>query len=210
MTGTPQKGIGIDAYGNQTIDPTANVIALVKADKERGDDLRTLQSLYIQSEINRLGEIVKRVEEASRLRSDHSAEITKLHQHHDTAIHRMEQEKAAALRSIDELSRVTEANRNQQAVNELARQTTNIREALASQMADSMAEVNKRLSAVELQQSEGRGKQTVADPMMVQLVEEVKALRGTSAQGSKNLINYVSIGITILLGLWLIADRIAK
>jgi ABC-type Na+ efflux pump permease subunit len=202
------RGIGVDAFGGSVIDPTKNVLDLTAAANKRQDDLWDIRALYIGAEIRRLEEIVRRVEETSKLRSDFSAQMTDVHQHHDTSIHRMEQEKIAALRSIDEMVRITEANRNLQAVNELARQTTNIREALASQMADSMAEVNKRLSAVELQQSEGRGKQTVADPMMVQLVEEVKALRGTSAQGSKNLIGYVSIGLSILIGLLVLADKI--
>ena len=185
---TQQAGLGVDASGGPVIDPSENVKALNEAGHKRQDDLWIVRDLYIGSEIRRLEEIVRRVEETSSLRSLHSAEITQLHQGHDTAIHRMEQERGAALRSVDEMVRVTEANRNLQAVTALAAQTTNIKDALASSMADSFAELNKRVSAVELQQSEGRGSSKVADPMMAEMLSEFKTLRlsivGQQNQGS--------------------------
>jgi hypothetical protein len=65
----------------------------------------------------------------------------------------------------------------------------------ANQRAQDQAETNKRLSAVELALSEGKGKQTLSDPATERLIAEVAALRQQQAQGSGK-----SIGMNQLWG----------
>jgi hypothetical protein len=63
-------GHGIDRFGGAVIDPTENVVALVKANKERDDDLRKLIDRSVHSEIKHLRAEVK-------LRSKHQSQMAR-------------------------------------------------------------------------------------------------------------------------------------
>jgi len=53
--GTP--GAAVDAVGRPVLDPTANVLALVKAANERRDDLSTLGALLTEAQIRRVEDL---------------------------------------------------------------------------------------------------------------------------------------------------------
>ena len=169
-------GLGIDATGGPVIDPTANVISLVQANKESADALRDMHDRCITAEIGQVRETVKWLEK-----------VSEIHQTHDREIHRMEQEKLAAFRASDEAARLTEADRTLAAVQLVARSAettaqdirnvlTNTATTLAERDAARDREYNNRIAALEKANYEGAGKQAVVDPMMERLVDKIEML----------------------------------
>src|SRR6185312_10506454 len=75
MTKEPRQGIGVDAFGGQTIDPTKNVLDLVAAGAQRADDLRELNDKRIDAEIRVLAEKLNGIEMRMVLRSDFAKEL---------------------------------------------------------------------------------------------------------------------------------------
>lgn len=223
--------MGVDAGGGPVIDPTENVIALTEAANKRQDDLRQLNNQRIDATIQVLAEkmagldksLTEKVEGLEKrliLRAEHSQDVRKL-----------ETERVNAIRQVDVLAQNTAAERALVAIQTLAQQTTAERETLrnlvttsaatlATQNAQDLARINEAISALQKSSYEGAGKQAVADPMMAEMVTELKALRLSvvgqqsqttgQGQGQKNIVTYISVGISILLGLLLLADRFGK
>jgi len=197
-------GLGVDATGAPVIDPTANVIALVQANKESADALNTMRDRYVDAEIRVVRETVKWIEK-----------LADVHQRHDATVHQMEQDKLAAFRANDEMARLTEAARTQAAVDLVARaaETTanDIRAVLrdtASALAERDAardrENNNRMAALEKARYEDAGKQAVADPMLIEMREDQKKLivaltnMGGKTEGAKSLWFIIAAVIAVL------------
>jgi hypothetical protein len=198
-----RAGLGVDASGEPVIDPTKNVIALTEAANKRQDDLRRLTRELYDRDIAHLKEIVG------------------LHSHYQDRVSQAEQGRIDSIRQVDREEVKQMRLEAQSAIKALADTTLTMADTLRNQnqatattlaksQQDQWSEMNKRLSALELGSSEGRGQKTVETPLIAELVQEVKALRGTSSQGSKNMVGYISIGLSILLGLLLLADRVSK
>src|SRR6185503_1897568 len=169
-------GLGVDAFGGSVIDPSKNVRQLAKHDSIRQDDLRKAERRYVGSEI-------ARVREVANLKADHVKEITVIHQVHDYALHKAEAGRLDALRSNDrEDLRVLAAATTAKA-EALQVQVAASAKALADTFQQQMSDVIKRLSALELSSSEGKGKATVESPMMAEMVSELKALRREQSVG---------------------------
>jgi hypothetical protein len=171
---TAQPGIGLDASGGPLIDPTANVIALNEAGNIRQDDLRRETNRRIDSELRHLKAIVK------------------IHARHQKSLRKAESQRLDSIRQVDREDVNKTAAQALSAIATLATATTTTAETLrgqvattaqaaATSLANSMGEVNKRLSALELSSSEGRGKATVESPMMAEMVAEIKAMRREQA-----------------------------
>lgn len=170
-------GLAVDAHGGAVIDPTENVIALSEGQNKRQDDLRALERELFDRDIAHVKEL---------------ASVRALHQQ------QLDQKESGRLDSIRQVDReeVTKAALSaQQAIATLAISTSTVAETLrAQQEAKGLAaearqaafagEVGKRLSAVELALSEGKGKQAVADPMMAELVSEMRILTAQRAAES--------------------------
>jgi len=163
-------GLGVDAYGGAVIDPTENVKALNEASHKRQDDLREMYNRFIEAEIRRLEETVRRVEQIADLRAEHSRDVSMIHHSHDREIHKMEQDKLAAFRASDEMARITEANRSLAAIQVVERTLNSTATALASQNAENNVEVNRRLAALEKSSYEGAGKGTGAKSTVTYVV----------------------------------------
>jgi len=105
----------------------------------------------------------------------------------------------------------TLASQNQSTAETLRNQVAQTAEALRNQVATTqqasqntfnttVAELNKRISQLELSSSEGKGKQTLADPMMMELVSEMKAtnkamaIGGGKDQGMSQILGWI-VGI---------------
>lgn len=200
MTDMREKPFG----GELTIDPTENVKALALASAERQDDLRELNDRRIDAEIRIQTARLDGLENRMIMRADHAKEIRLLETARLDSIRQVDREEVAktamaANRAIETLATAASVT-----AETLRNQVASTTKAQADTHAASMAEVNKRLTAVELVQSEGRGKQTVADPMMTELVAEMKALRisgasqGGQSQGAKSLWLIIA-GILALL-----------
>lgn len=183
---TQARGIGVDAGGGPVIDPTANVIALVEANKLSADTLREMHNRYLEARLGTVSETVKWLEK-----------LSDVHQRHDREIHTMEQAKLAAFRQSDEAARITEAERTLAAVQLVARaaETTanDIRavlnttaQTLASANAARDLEFNNRISALEKSSYEGAGKGT----------------------GAKSTVTYVVIAVGLLVSLITIGSTI--
>ena len=200
-------GLGVDAHGGPVIDPTTNVIALTDAANLRQDDLR-------KAEARRVDELrtaeSRRVDEQAALRARYEEKLSVA-----------EAKRIDAIRAVDVNAVAVASQRQADQATVLANQVVQSAEALRALVATTAAAqqqasqqitgaLSDRITQLEKSSYEGAGKQAVADPAMTQLVNEVKALRGTSAQGSKNLVGYISIGLSILLGLILLADKFGK
>lgn len=163
------SGLPIDFAGGPTIDPTENVKDLSEALSRRQDDLRDINNQYILQR-------VIAVEEVAKLRAEHAKEINELNN-----------DRLEKIRAVDNLNATRSEERAGEGIKALAVQTAAIAEAgrttaantaaqIATQLTTLFAESNKRLSALELAMSEGRGKQAVADPQMERLALMVEQL----------------------------------
>jgi hypothetical protein len=185
-------GIGVDYEGGPVIDPTSNVIALNDAANKRQDDLREANNKYLDAEFRRL-------EQTATLRAEHAKEIGAL-----------ESNRLNAIRQVDVLAVNTAYDRAAATIQTLAVTTTanaeNLRNALnttaatiAAQWANTVAGITERLAALEMSSYEGKGKQSFADPMMAELVAEMKNLREVRATGAGK-IEGISASWGVLLG----------
>jgi hypothetical protein len=207
-------GLGVDSTGGPVIDPTANVIALTEAAVKRQDDLReaseNLNALQIacQKEIGDLRE--KHSEVIRVLQAQHLAELGKAESERLNAIRQVDREEGAKT-AAQLLSAVTTlATQNQSTAETLRNQVAQTAETLRNQVATTqmasqntfnttVTEFNKRISQLELSSSEGKGRQTLSDPAMEQLVAEMRSLSASRAGSSGR-----TEGIERLIG-WLVA-----
>jgi hypothetical protein len=163
------SGLPVDFVGGPTVDPTENVKDLSQALSERQDDLREINNLYLLQR-------VIAVEEVAKIRAKHAKEINQLNN-----------DRLEKIRQVDNLNAQRSEERAGEGIKALATQTASIAEAsrttaantaaqIATQLTTLFAESNKRISALELSSSEGRGKQAVADPQMERLAGMVEKL----------------------------------
>jgi hypothetical protein len=162
-------------------DPTENVQALSEAANKRQDDLREANNRLTESEIKRVDE-----------RITHADKMAELRERHFQKMRTAETARLDSIRQVDVTAVRTEADRALAAIQTLAATTAtnaeNLRNALtttaatiAKQTADSFTQVIERIAALEKSSYEGVGKQRLADPQMIDLLAEVKALRESGA-----------------------------
>ena len=194
--GRGQPGLGIDSFGGQVIDPTANVLALVEAAVARQDDLRKADAMLQNARIQGLADLVK--QQAT----------------HQKKSNKQESQRLNAIRQVDVLAVNTSAAQSLQAIQALAATTTtnaeNLRNALtatastiATQTAATVSAITDRLAALEKSSYEGKGKEAVSDPQLLELVASVKALSSARSEGtgSKDLSRYVTNLLGLIVGL---------
>lgn len=166
------NGLGVDASGGPVIDPTENVVALSEAATKRQDDLRELTVKMFQAEVNHLHDMTS-------LRAEHAKEIGA-----------MEANRLNSIRQVDVLAVSTTAAQAQTAIQTLAATTAasaeTLRNALATtaqtvanQLTATTARIEERISGLEKSSYTGAGRSSATDPMMEQLIGEVRALRGS-------------------------------
>lgn len=185
--------------GNTSTDPSLNVLALVDAANRRQDDLRAA------------------AKELSDAEHRHSKEICDLMAKHQASLDQKESERLDSIRRVDREDVNKTASAALDAIRTLATTTATTAETLRSQVATvaeaatnqraiDTAETNKRVSALELALSEGKGKQAFSDPMMEKLVSRMDTLlqqNSTSAgktSGSSAMWAYVVGAIGALIG----------
>ena len=162
-------GMATDSSGGPVVDPTANVIALNDAANRRQDDLREANNRWIIAEIQQLKELL-------RAQAEHAKELAE-----------KESSRLDSIRQVDEVTKTAAQAQNSLAISTLAKQTTDIATTLSTQVQTTaqaaearrqadMAEVTKRVSALELALSASVGKSTVADPALIELAAAVKTL----------------------------------
>ena len=186
--GGKQPGPGVDAQGNPVFDPTANVISLVEAESRRQDDLRAAAKEL--SDVKNA-----HVKEIGDLRAVFQKQISDMRERHAEALRKAEADRLDSIRQVDREDVNKTAAQALSAIQTLASTTNTTAETLRTQVATTAqatattltnitGEINKRLSALELSSSEGKGKQTVADPMLENLYKEMRSLNESRAGGA--------------------------
>jgi gamma-glutamylcysteine synthetase len=214
--GKGARGLGVDIYGGQVVDPTANVIALTEAEAKRQDDLREANEKLQKSENTRLEAYVAHAEFIGDLRAKHQKEFADARDRHILEMRTAEAARLDSIRQVDVTAVKTEADRAQAAIATLAATTStnaeNLRNALnataatiAKSTSDTFAQVTERLAALEKASYESVGKQRIADPMIAELTAEVKALRevGQQTTGTKTGVSKTLGAIVGAIGLFL-------
>lgn len=182
------NGHAVDGAGNTVADPSLNVGALVEAEGRRQDDLRI-------AEARRQDDLRLAAKELADINNLHAKEIAVLRDAHSTAMAVKESGRVDSLRQGDreETTRATVAA--QANISALANTTTTLADTLRNQVASTAAaaesrssayqgDVGKRLTAVELSLSEGKGKQQVSDPAMERLTVLVERLASAQQLGA--------------------------
>ena len=198
----------MDASGNPVVDPTANVLDALEAGSRRQDDLRDATNKYLDARIDS-------IEQKAILRAEHAKELREQESRHNDALRRAESARLDSIRQVDREDVSKTAAQVLNSVQTLASTAGTTAETLRNQVATTAAqasaqrtadstEFNKRLSAVELALSEGKGKQTVADPQMERLANMVEKLASARDTGTGKSEGISMVGALIMGGASLI------
>ena len=173
----------------KNIDPTANVIELVRTSISRLDDLRKADREIIEEKVTHTREMM-------RLRAEHQQEL-------DIAeARRLDSNRNVDIQAVN-LAYERAVGQATVLANQLAQTTDSLRN-LVSQSSFALAE---RITVLEKSSYVGSGKSEVADPMLRKLVEEIQSLREGNrerrgkSEGASNLWGFVVGGIGALVGL---------
>jgi hypothetical protein len=205
-----RPGIGVDAGGGSTIDPTKNVLDLVEASIRRQDDLRRVVEELLKSEL-------QNVNSKSEMRSVQDRELlraaterldseAKLRAEFSQAIAATEKARVDAIRQVDKaavdqagtVATQTAANlakTQTESAAVLSAQVNTSAEALRNLVATTAAESNRniqqqfsalgaRVAALEQGSAQGVGERKFTDPAVAALVEEVRKLGRAQADSA--------------------------
>lgn len=209
------EGPAVDRAGVPVVDPSKNVLDLVKASIERIDDMRDLTLKYVEAEI-------ANVKEMATLRAEHTKAMGESETSRVNAVRQVDVNNSAAttaqqLAAIQALAVVQTANADKlnntlnTTAATLAKQTTDLATTMATQTAASFAAITERLAGLERSMYEGKGKGSVEDPIRLDMLAEIKALRNArstttgSGEGmSKLLAIMLGVGGIIIAAVTLI------
>jgi hypothetical protein len=159
-----RDGLPVDRAGGPTFDPTANTHDLNEASSQRQDDLRVASDKFNAAAIVNLTTI-------NQIHIGYLKEIGGIHEHYAAQLRESEADRLDSIRQVDREEVNKTAGQAQTAITTLANQTNVLAETLRNQVATTAqqanqqraidnAEVNKRVSALELSSSAGKGKET--------------------------------------------------
>jgi len=198
------SGLGVDASGAPVVDPTANVLSLVQAAVERLNDMRDAENRR-QDDLREAES--RRINEQSFLRAEYQEKLTLA-----------ESKRIDAIRAVDVGAVAIASERAAQQATVLASQVAGSAETLralvattAQTVAASLAAVSgqliERISALEKSSYVGSGRQAISDPMLSELVAEMRSLRENGKSnagmrtGSASMWGYIVGGIGAILGM---------
>lgn len=217
---TKQPGVAVDAAGGAVIDPTANVTALNEASNLRQDDLRDANHALTRAQIKSLRALIKlRAEHAKEINEAESRRVDEqlaLRAEYAERLEVAEAKRIDAIRAVDVNAVAVASQRASDQATVLATQVQQSAEALRALVATTAATVaqsqqqlattlSTRLTTLEQSQYEGKGKQAYTDPVMAELIAEMKSLRqsrseGTGkSEGSTVAWGYIAAGFGFLL-----------
>lgn len=209
--GGSSSGPSVDRAGTPVVDPTPNVKDLAESYSKRQDDLREKDK-----EISDIKHV--HMKELAALRAEHNATVGTLREAHQDKVSNKEAARIDSIRQVDREEVAKTAVAANLAITTLAKQTSDLQQSLAKQVSDTAAaqetrnsaqysEINKRISTLELNQSEGRGKTSVVDPQMDKLTMMVETMSRNQASGSgahqatKDYTAWIFAAFGALLGL---------
>jgi hypothetical protein len=181
-------GLPVDARGGPTIDPTANVIALVEANAKAAAALREADTKFNDAE------------------SLHSKELADLRARHAEILRQSDLIAAQRTREVDVLAGKASAealatavqtlantsDRNAETLRNLvnataatmAKQTSDQAAALSAQTDSLVKDINARIAELQKSIFTGVGKSSVSDPALERLTAVVEALAAAQATGA--------------------------
>jgi len=184
-------GLGVDSRGGPVVDPTANVIALVEANAKAAERLREADNRYYD-------EVMKNLKEMTSLRAQHQRELDAGESSRLDSIRKVDREDVNKTAVAAQAAITTLATTTNTMAETLRNQVATVAGVAESRQAAFAGDVNKRLSALELSSSEGKGKQTVSDPQMEKLTELVATLARNQASGTGKSEGVSWIGMLIM------------
>ncbi len=182
----------------EPIDPTKNVLGLVRAAVERLDDLREAAAETLTAELDGL-----RREVANQVKFNEAT------RDYDLLAQRTADERHQA--SVLQLSGSIEST-----AETLRRTVSETASNLATQHNNTFERLAARLAEVEKNQYQDQGKQRLADPQTAELAAAVRALQESRAivtgrgAGQSSIWGYISLAVGILLGLWALVEKLAR
>lgn len=188
--------------GAANVDPTANVLKLVEAAVQRLDDLRNVEMRRLED--LRTAEN-RRIDEIAELRANHAKELTVA-----------ESKRIDAIRAVDVAAVATASERASQQASVLANQVSASAETLRTlvastatsatqQQATFSTQINERLALLERAQYKGEGRSVVTDPVMSDLINEVRNLKLSHERGAGKTAGVSWVGALIVGGVSLLA-----
>lgn len=197
------------------LDPTINVQNLLKAAIVRQDDLRAAETRRVDqlqvAEQMRASECIL----AERRRIDEQLE---LRAHYDSMLRDAEANRINAIRVVDvngaTVDRERAATQAAMLANQVVTYADTLRAAaastattLAAQLAQQQQQNNDRFSTLERAQYEGKGKESVSDPALRLMAEQLQAVINTLAlnkgqgKGMNDLWGWIVGGVMLLIGI---------
>jgi hypothetical protein len=185
---TSKRGVGVDASGGPVVDPTANVIALNEAAVQRQDDLRQASEDLTKARFEHMKELLtaesRRINEQLALRAEYTERLSVA-----------EAKRIDAIRAVDVNAVAVASQRASDQATVLATQVAQSAEALrglvastANTVAQSQQQLattlSTRITTLEQAQYEGKGKQAYVDPMMAEMVAQMKKMSEAQASGT--------------------------
>lgn len=195
--GEGRPGEAVDAQGGPVVDPTKNVLQLVEAAVTRLNDLRESDSKWL----HQLQDAeARRIDEQLTLRADFADKLTLA-----------ESKRIDAIRAVDVSAVAVASERATQQASVLANQVVTSADALRSLVASTATamaaqtqtlttQFTDRLALLEKVQYENKGKSGLIDPMLQELVTEVRSLR-ESRSVSTGTVTGISSSWVMLIGL---------
>jgi hypothetical protein len=176
-------GMGVDAAGGPVIDPTKNVLDVVDAAVRRLDDILEIRAQLTDEKIMRMEREWIHLDRFGKLRAEYEAMLRQAESQRLDSIRQVDREDVNKTAAQNLAALQTLQTQTSTMAETLRTQVSNTATTLANQLAQQFAESNKRVSALELTSSEGRGKQAVADPQLERLALLVEKLAASQATG---------------------------
>ena len=206
-------GLGVDSSGGPVIDPTANVLSLVLAAVTRLDDLRSAETRRLEDlQISEM----KRVDDIAKLRAEYQEKLTLAESKRIDAIRAVD---VAAVATANERA-ITQAsvlaNQVAQSAETLRALVASTAAAFSTQQQQLQAALTERIMALEKSANLGAGRQTVSDPMLSDLVNEMRSLRETGERrtgvqsGASTMWGYIVGAVGILTAVLIAVSHFAK
>ncbi|MEO8680386.1 MAG: hypothetical protein ABI665_15145 [Vicinamibacterales bacterium] len=185
-------GPATDRHNVAVVDPTKNVLDLVDSSIARIDDIGDLRMVVFTAEI-------RHIRETMALRAEHAKDIAAAESGRLNSIRQVDREEVAKTAAAANLAVAALAKQTTDLATTLQNQVLTTANAAETRRSADMAEIGKRVSALELSSSEGKGKVSVSDPQMEKLTQLVETLARSQATGVGKTEG-LSQGVGLLLG----------
>jgi hypothetical protein len=183
-------GPGVDRFGTPVIDPTQNVLDLVKAAIDRQDDLREMQDRYT----SQIGE----------MRETHAQYVAELRAQWAKELRQAETDRIDAIRNVDVGAAQTLANQVAASAEALRGQVEAARQQTAATLAAALEPIQKDIQDLRRAQYEQQGErsskvETTTDARDLVAIDQARI---QAQQARLQLIGLVIAAIVLAVGIY--------